>query len=219
MLLFADHCGIRKRLDPIEDYGSMRWEAEEERLWDQNKLEESRMLHDANNFHLLCRFLGRWGRTWNAPERAHELYRYRMRILEAMSENGVPDAWKGYYAQVCLSDAGALFASGRKDEGYEALERALELYDAWGAIPKGTAMPVGDDAVYGGARIVKGEGLLVLSDGSKQFPPHDVFDRSPAQPYNAMTAKRGWDWLRTVEGEARFRDLLPRAKALKEKYQ
>lgn len=48
-----------------------------------------------------------------------------MQILEGLGEGKeVPAAWLGFYTGTCFRTACALFGCGKREEGYEYLERA-----------------------------------------------------------------------------------------------
>ena len=114
-----------------------------------------------------------------------------------------------------LGMLGALFGCGRKEEGYICLERAFELFRQWADIPDGTEMEAGKAFVFGGVRLVKGKGVLLLPDGSREpFEECSLYGTRIDLPYYGMTAPSGWEWFDSVRGEERFRAFVERAKAL-----
>lgn len=220
IVIFEDRCGIRRKLDPITQYSAIWGEQIEEQLWHEKKRDESRLRHDVNNFRLLLHFLCRDTRNWAAPEKAAAWAKYRMRICEFLGEGEVPRAWLGHYANSAFKAACALFGCGRKEEGYAYLERAFELYPAWLAIPDGERLEVGDEQIYGGVKVVKGEDMLVLPDGTRElldYTDHtDPFAHTSGEMYYGMTAPRGWEWFDSVRDEDRFKAAIDRAKTLME---
>ena len=130
---------------PVTKYGAIQGEIIEEQLWDEGKRAESRLRHDINNFHLLAHFLGRPSRYWGVPEKAVAWNKYRMQILEGLGEGKeVPAAWLGFYTGTCFRTACALFGCGKKEEGYEYLERVFEVFPKWNSIPDGEEMDTGN---------------------------------------------------------------------------
>lgn len=126
-----------------------------------------------------------------------------------------PAGWLGLYAATCFRTACALFGCGRKEEGYICLERAFELFRQWADIPDGTEMEAGKAFVFGGVRLVKGKGVLLLPDGSREpFEECSLYGTRIDLPYYGMTAPSGWEWFDSVRGEERFRAFVERAKAL-----
>ena len=192
----------------------------EDRLWDEGKHKESRLCHDVNNFHLLCHFFGRDSRYWAAPEKAVAWNKYRIKIMEGLGENGqVPEAWLGHYASTSFRTACALFGFGKKEEGYQWLEKTFEAYPKWEVIPEGTELDVGDPLIYGGVKLIKGKDLIKLPDGTLEpITNGHIFDTNCNLVYYGMTAPRGWEWFNSVRNEDRFKEYIERAKELKAKY-
>ena len=218
VVVFADLTGIRRLPPPVTLYSSIQGELTEERLWDEGKREESRLRHDVNDFRLLCHFLGRPSRYRGAPEKAAACNRQRMRIMESLGDGGqVPEAWRGYYALTIQRLACALFGCGKKEEGYGWLEKAFEVFSAWDSIPDGAEMEVGDPVNTGGIRLIKGESLLLLPDGTKEpVSSGEMFRGTSGTLYYSMTAPRDWEWFDPVRKEERFREYVERAKKMTE---
>ena len=216
-VLFEDRIGVRKKLEPISDYSSIHGENIEEELWEAGKHEESRLKHDINNFHLLCHFLGRAGRYWNAPEKAVAWNKYRLKIMEDLNGNGeVPSAWLGLYAATQLRTGCALCGLGRPEEAKPYLEKSLQSFIKWEAISKDTPMEVGDPFVYGGIQLIKGTNLLLLPNGeydrvSRDYPY--LFRDRIGLLVHAVTAPHGWEWFDGVRNEAWFVEFAEKVKA------
>ena len=218
IVLFADRTGIREIPPPITDYSSIQGEIIEDQLWEKEKYSESRLCHDVNNFHLLCHFLGRPSRYWAAQEKAVAWNKYRIKIMEGLSANGVPDAWLGHYASTSFRTACSLFGCGKREEGYEWLERAFEAYPRWDSIPNGAEMDVGDPLIYGGIKVIKGKSLIKLPDGTIQSICHDhLFGGDSSLMHYGMTAPHGWEWFNPVRDEDLFKEYVEKAKKMIEK--
>ncbi len=218
IVVFADRTGIRDIQSPITEYSSIQSEIIEDRLWDEGKHNESRLIHDVNNFHLLCHFFGRTSRYWAAQEKAVAWNKYRLKIMEGLDDGNVPDAWLGHYASTSFRTACALFGCGKKDEGYEWLEKAFEAYPKWDSIPKGTEMEVGDPLIYGGIKVVKGKNLIKLPDGKTEPCSYAyLFEGNCSLMYHGMTAPNGWEWFDSVRDEELFKEYIERAKEMAEK--
>ncbi len=218
-VIFADKTGIREIPAPITQYAAIQGEVIEERLWNEGKHNESRLRHDVNNFNLLTHFLGRPSRYWAAEQKAVAWNKYRMQVLEGLGENGtVPAAWLGYYSSTCFRTACALFGCGRKEEGYEYLERAFELFPKWDSIADGEELDLGDPLIFGGIKVIKGKGLIKLPDGTKEpISYDDLFNDHISLMHYGMTAPQGWEWFNSVRGEERFKQYIERAKKLMDK--
>jgi len=218
IVVFADRTGIRELPPPITQYSAIEAEVVEDRLWDAGKHKESRLCHDVNNFHLLCHFFGRQSRYWAAQEKAVAWNKYRLKIMEGLGDGIVPDAWLGHYASTSFRTACALFGCGKKEEGYEWLEKAFEAYPKWDSIPDGTEMEVGDPLIYGGIKVVKGKGFIKLPDDTIEPITYDyLFEGTCDLMYYGMTAPRGWEWFNPVRNEDRFKEYIERAKKMANK--
>lgn len=220
-VLFEDRIGVRKKLEPISDYSSIHSENIEEELWEAGKHDESRLQHDINNFNLLCHFLGRTGRYWNAPEKAIAWNKYRLKIMEGLNGDGtVPAAWLGLYAATQLRTGCALCGLGKAEEGKPYLQASLDSFIKWEAIAEGTPMEVGDPLIYGGIRLIKGKNLLLLPNGkydkiSRDYPY--LFRDRIGLLVHAVTAPHGWEWFDGVRNETWFKDFTEKVKTASNK--
>lgn len=219
IVVFADQTGIRELPPPITMYSAIQDELDEEDLWNEGKRDESRLRHDINNFKLLLHMLGRYNRSLAKPHRATEIGKYHIRTVELLAEGGdIPRAWLGRYWRSHFYVACTLFGEKKKEEGYEYLEKAFELYPAWAEIPDGEALEVGNEHIFGGIKVIKGKGLIELPDGTRE--PYDyeyLLNPKAEHMYYGMTAPRGWEWFNSVRGEDRFKEYIEKAKELMEK--
>ncbi len=221
IFIFSDRTGIRRLPPSITQYSSIQGEIQEDNLWNTDRYDESRLRHDVNNFHLLCHFFGRPSRYWNAQEKAVAWNKYRMQIMEGLGENGeVPAAWMGHYSSTCFRTACALFGCGRKEEGYEYLEKAFGLFFKWDAIRDGEEMEVGNPLIYGGIKVIKGKSLLRLPDGTMEPITYTrLFEDKAELMLYGMTAPHGWEWFDSVRDEEHFKEYIERAREMAESNQ
>ena len=218
IVIFVDRTGIREVPPPITQYSAIQSEIIEERLWDEGKYEESRLCHNLNNFHLICHFLGRYSRFWGGPEKAIALNKYRMKTMETLGDGTVPEAWLVDYASTSFRTSCALFGVGKKEEGYEFLDKAFEAYQKWHNIPDGAEMETGNPLIYGGVKVVKGKAYVKLPDGKKEpLYYENMFRGNCDLMYDGMTAPHGWEWFNSVRNEERFKEYVERAKKMAEK--
>ncbi len=221
IVIFRDSVGNRRRLPPITQYGAIQAEMLEQKLWDERKRDECRLLHDVNNFRLLCHFLGRDNWNIGRQHKAAEWGKYHIRIVEFLAEGGeIPRAWLGRYWRAHFATACALFGCDTEEskaEGYQHLERAFELYPKWAEIPDGEALEVGNELIFGGIKLIKGKGFIELPDGTREPIDYSyLFHPSAKQMYYGMTATHGWEWFNPVREEERFKEYIERAKILME---
>ncbi len=215
-VIFADKTGIKARLQRITEYGAIDGETVEDVLWNKGEHDASRLRHAVNNFHLFAHFLGRPTRYWARPDMAVEWNKYRLAQMEMLGDGQVPDAWAGMYAQTAFRTACALFGLGRREEGYDYLERAFPLMEHWLSIPKGTDMEIGNPLIWGGIRVRHGEDVMVLPDRTLESLPPEFDDRRNENLFfYGMTAEHGWEWFNPVRGEDAYKEYVARARKLK----
>lgn len=221
IVIFADKTGIRERFSQITRYGFIQGEVIEDSLWDAGKHDESRLRHDINTFNLLCHFLFRPTRSYGVPEKAVAWNKYRLHILESLNgASQIPPAWRGFYAETTLRTACALFGCGKKEEGYEWLDKAFDAAPKWDEISAGTEMEAGSEFFFNSIKVVKGTGIIKLPDGTAETAEYryEFADFKKCDfIYYAMTAPRGWEWFDPVRNEERFKQYVERAKKLMNK--
>jgi len=218
--IFKNQIGIRQLPTPITQYGAISYELEEDKLWESGKHEESRQAHAVNNFRLLIHFLGRPNRNHGTPESAAEWGKYHIRLIESFSRDGhIPSAWLGRYWRAYFAAACALFGCNTpetKEEGYQYLERAFEIYPEWAKIPSGKALEVGEPLIYGNIKLFKGKSVFELPDGTMDtLGEYDhLFNPNADTMYYGMTATHGWEWFDPVRHEDRFKKYIEIARKL-----
>ncbi len=206
----------------VDEYFEVKREVLEERYWRRGKYAECRLRHDVNNLYLVLHFLFRALRNWETPERAAEDFKERIRILEFFGENGeVPTAWQGYYAELHFRVACGLFGCGSRDEGYNYLDKAFELYRRWFDVPMGAELEFGKKIIFGGVKTVKGKDIILLPDGTEE-PLLGEGSRMTVQDnellYNCMTYPYGWEWLDPVRDDEKFKEYVEKALYYKENF-
>ncbi len=225
--IFEDNLGVRKKPEAHTVLPSTCGEELEEKLWIEGRqdmgnlrhdlLDQSRLRHDINNFNLFLHFLDQNDRSWYVPERKTAQSKHRMRLFEALSEDGkVPKAWLGAYARECFIAGCSILGSGNREEGYPYLDRAFELFKEWDAIPDGELMETGDKFIFGGIKVIKGkQNVIVLPDGTKEIIIENSYSFAidgASFMYSAMTALHGWEWFNGVREEERFKKMIERVK-------
>ena len=193
-------------------YNACLCEVKEERFWKQNKCEESRLQFDINNLVILQHLLFRPNRNDGAPERSVTLYESRLRILASLFEqDDIPDGWIGLYAELEFRLACALFGCDRIEKGYVTLESAFKHAEIWCSIQNDAPLNLGNSALFGEIKGVKGKSLLIYPDGSTH---HERMERGfHTHPFHeAMTNPNGWKWFDPVRDDPKFKLYIARAK-------
>ena len=217
-VLFADQCGVQHKGFPVTLYGTIQSEETERTFLDGVDREAGFRQQDFNNLRMLLYFLRKGRGYWGFPERAVRYNRARIRLLLSLGTDGeVPRAWLGVLTWLGLREGCALFGLGRKEEGYASLERALDACRRWAEIPDGEALETDDGTAFGGIRLCKDTGKLLLPDGSYEPTLYELPDRTDrGTVYTALTRPSGWEWFDGARDDERFRELVERAKKLME---
>jgi hypothetical protein len=137
--------------------------------------------------------------------------------MEQFGDGEVPPAWYGVYAWTALIRAAAFFGNKQKDEGYEHLEKSLSYYEKYNCIKDGEELELGNSMLFGGAKFVKGKNYFLLTSGEKEPAEYDYrFNPYKDQLYVVLTMPHGWEWFNSVRNEARFKQLVNKAKDISE---
>ena len=221
IVIFGDKLGIQHKPQIISSYRSIIGEMREQEHWSRGPEghEDCRRQRYVNNFNIFLHFLGRFD-PYRAPE-AVEWRKFRIGLIEYLAEGGeIPAAWLGYYAELHLGCAAAIFGCRKeemREEGYAMLEKALALFTKWNEIPDGTALEIGNKVIFGGIKVIKGRSDIVFPDGTREPIYGDTgveFERNSDSMYIGMSR---WIWFDSVRGEQRFEEYKQRALALMEK--
>ncbi|MBO5401729.1 MAG: helix-turn-helix transcriptional regulator [Clostridia bacterium] len=210
-------------------YSSCLNERIEERYWRRGVKDKFENQSNANDLLTLMHFLGREymryyeqenGMLFENPARTAALMKYRMRILESITEDGtVPEAWCGCYADCCLKAAGALIGAGEYDEGFAYLEKSFELYERWLKIPDGAWMDVGNPVLFENAEISKvAKGCVVnirTKDNTEVWSPYLwLFWQLENDIERALA---NWSWFDQVREDPRYIAIYEKAKSFADK--
>ena len=215
LVILADRCGIRVKPPRLTDYCDMDGEVREEELWCKKDRGQSRMLHDVNNFRIMVHYLERTQRYYGEPEKAAAWHKNAIRLMETFGDGGeVPPAWLQKYFRSHFFCGTALCGAGKREEGYAYIEKALELCGKSAALPQDEPLVVGNEAIFGGVKIIPATGVMILPDGSKDICREWSCYGSAGWMYAGMTARHGWEWLDSVRGDDRFGALVERARRM-----
>ena len=218
-VVFADRTGIRELPPPITQYSAIQGEVIEQQLWDEGKWKEGHMKYAANNFHLILHLLARPSRNRNNAKRSIEINGFYMNMMELLGENGaVPPAWYNLYAWTAVVKSAALFGDGKKEEGYDALDIAINFCELISRIKEGDLLDTGNAELLGNVKYEYTKGIIVLPDGSKEPVSYDYrMNFSASNLVYCLTARSGWEWFNSVRNEDRFKEYIERAKKIANK--
>ena len=213
IVIFSDICGIKKKSDIITDYGTIYGEILEDDLLEQGDRAAARERHGINNLNILIHMLSK-NACYGKAERSLVWNEYRLKLVEGLDYGeGIPEAWYGFYAKLCLSTAATFSGSGRKEECYEYLEKAFNYFAKWIQMEDGNALQLGDQWMFGDIKLIKGKNVIELPDGKLEPVPNAyLFDVRVSYPYYALTMSRGWEWFNDVREEDKYKELVERAR-------
>ena len=212
IVVFSNQIGIREVPPPITQYAAIEGEQIEDRLWDSGKWKASHAKNGANNFHLILHLLARPSRNRNNAKRSISINGFNVDLVALLGENGeIPPAWYGVYTYRALVKAAALFGDGQKEDGYAALELAVSHCEKSAKFKMGDLLDTGNTELFGGAKLIWGEELIQLPDGSKEPIAYGwEVEYGASSAYYAMTTLRGWEWFNPVREEPRFKEYVER---------
>ncbi len=213
IVVFADRTGIRELPPPITQYAAIQGEAIERQLWDEGKWKEGHMKYAANNFHLILHLLARPSRNRNNAKRSIEINSFYMNMMELLGENRtVPTAWYNLYGWTALVKSAALFGDGRKEDGYTALDIAVDFCEKISQFTEGQLLDTGNEQLLGGVKYAYKKGVIVLPDGSKEPISYDYrMNFGASDLLYCLTARSGWEWFNSVRNEDRFKGYIEQA--------
>lgn len=219
MSAFCEDGELERWLDLCApSYSAYRGEILEERLWKQGKRDECREQNMVNNLELILHWMRSRGRYHGKPELSIPAQKRYMAFIEQIVGDGtVPDAWLVPYALATIRLAAAQFGCGDNEAGFVTLERAMQLYERWFAIPNESVLPLG--AMFEGMSIRKYGWKVITASGEEKHlsGAYHLFTYT-GQLYAILTAPHGWEWWNGVRGTERFRAFVTRAEKLQEKY-
>ena len=215
IVIFSDICGIKKKPEIITDYGTIYSEILEDDLWEQGDRAAARERHGINNLNILIHLLGK-NACYGKAERSLVWNEYRIKQVEGLDYGeGIPKAWYGFYAKLCISTAATFGGSCRRKECYEYLEKAFTYLEKWMQIEDGSALELGNQWMFGDIKLIKGKNVIELPDGKREpILNAYFFDVRESYPYYALTMPRGWEWFNDVRNEERYKEFVERARQL-----
>lgn len=214
IVVFSDRTGIRELTAPITLYSSVQREKTASDLWAAGKRQETQMKTDANSFHLILHLIARPTYNRKNAKRSIAINSFNLKLLESLSVNGeVMPAWYGLYSWKAAILAAALFADGQKDAGYQALDKAVGYCEKSAELKDGDLLEIGDPHLFGGAKLIRGKGVIQCADGSLE--PVDYawqLEYDGQDLFYSLTASHGWEWFNSVRNEDRFKAYVERTK-------
>lgn len=223
IIVFEDKTGVRDISPRTTTYGGVYSEIREQILVENNKPEEANDLGGYNNFMILYHELTRFSHGNYDPLLVAEWRKHKLRLCEAAGgDSGVPEGLIGYYSRICLKASAALFGGGRKEEGYEYLDKALDYLEKWVKIPEGEKLSVGNPFVFSDIRYIKNLGygcwndVIELKDGTRRKLQYNWLVMHADVIYQPLIAKSGWEWFDSVREEPRYKEAVERAKKIME---
>lgn len=190
----------------------------EERYQLMGDTEQYHMYRCANNLLYASRYIGRFyeRRHIRTPEESVRWNETHLCALDGFTgrknDADIPDGWIAEYSGVYNRLAAACFALGEKESGYAYLEKVLVLNKRWAALADKAPLDMGNPTVFGETKLCKNDWHILLPNGEKDLCRGLAWSLTDLA--TAMTAPSGWEWFDGVRDEARWKEILARAKAL-----
>ena len=163
--------------------------------------------------------LARPSRNRQNAKRSVEINGFNLDLIRLLGENGeIPPAWYGIYAWRAIVKAAGLFGDKQIEEGYACLEKAVSYCEKITTFKKGDLLDTGKKELLGGVMYEYGQGVIRLSDGTKE-----PIDYEWEMEYNAskllysLTASHGWEWFNSVRNDERFKEYVERVRRIVDK--
>lgn len=223
LILLSDRCGMEEPIR-VTRFGSIEREQRAEMLSGA----DAHLRRQVNTLHIFAHMIS-YPVYESDPYRIWIRDKVKLDAFRSLAIDGeVPQGWWQIYASRLFSSAchyfGAILTSGEAkeklplEEGYRMLEEGISLYRRWIDIPDGTLLPLGHEALFGNAKLIKGKFAIELPDGTRELldfgADFHAFGRDPEDLYAGMTATRGWEWFNGVRNDERFQKDVALAKDL-----
>ena len=154
---------------------------------------------------------------YSNAEEAIAWYNNCIHILDSFTlrktDSDIPDGFICEYRREYIHLAAAYFKCGDKENGYDYLERALALTERFAVIPRGTPLDLGNELFFGKTKLIEGKWRIELPNGKSYIHLLGLVCKM-GNIDKKMTAEKGWEWFDSVRGEARWNEILERARAL-----
>lgn len=211
----CDEEEARTYIDSFDEHVLLRPNIIGRRLWDKG---DCRAAHDYFDLEMTLLFqyiVGRSSYCEDAPEQAVQWCELLVDLLKTVGDGDVPEGWLGNYGLTLTRLAAAFFACGKKEQGYSNLECALAIYDKWYSIPMNKKLSVGRLSLFDNVRFSRAKGNSSVYVGDEQYTYYGIWELNFSE---ALSAESGWSWFDSVREEARFVDIVNRAKTLEREH-
>lgn len=213
IVIFADKKGIRKIQSPITSYSSVLNEFKENN--ECNSIEEAHEMYALNTFNLMEHTICRPAHHRNNAPRSIGVCKFNMEMIKSFGNGIVPDAWVCAYAWTALVRSAAHFGNGETEKGFEYLDLSLEYYERWKSFEAGEELDTGNEAIFGGIKLIKGKECIVLPNNEKAPIEYTYrMDGKGNAPYYALSADYGWEWFNYLRNHESYYTYLDKAKEL-----
>lgn len=213
IVIFADKKGIRKIQSPITSYSSVLNEFKENN--ECNSIEEAHEMYALNTFNLMEHTICRPAHHRNNALRSIGVCKFNMEMMESFGNGVVPNAWVCAYAWTVLVKSAAHFGNGEIEDGFKYLDLSLEYYERWKSFKAGEELEAGNEAIFGGIKLIKGKECIILPNKEKA-PIEYVYrmDGKCNAPYYALSADYGWEWFNYLRNHESYYSYVDKAKKL-----
>ena len=212
------------RLSPW-NYDETQGEWYETRRWIVGDFEGGRMQRYKNNALIISHFLFRQSHPTDIPEIEIEFNLEKIKIIENLGDDGsVPDAWLPYYTGAFFMLKRDYIKLGKIDKAYEALDRALDIYESRiSKLKVGDILSLGKKALFGDITMTVMPGYAedlaaVFTQNDERFNSNHVGWMAISSPARVCSNiyKNMLEWVKSgkVPDDEEYRKRLERVKAI-----
>lgn len=120
-------------------YDFTEWERREDRYFERGQMEKFTEQKQNNMYQLYRYLIDKMMRGLSSAEEFVYAYQHRIAVRNALFGENATYA-RDSYAFDCMQLAAALFRCSRVDEGFKELEKSVDCWEKWFAIPENTVL-------------------------------------------------------------------------------
>ncbi len=213
IVIFNDRTGIRMKQSPVTSYSEVLNEFKENN--ECNSIEEAHGMYALNTFNLMVHTICRPAHHRNNAPRSIGVCKFNMEAMESFGNGTVPPAWVCAYAWTALVRSAAHFGNGETEKGFEYLDISLEYYERWKGFEKGDELDTGNEAIFGGIKLIRGKECVLLPSEEKSPIEYGYrMDGKCDAPHYALSADYGWEWFNYLRNHESYYSYVDKAKEL-----
>ena len=181
------------------------------RFWDKQEYSKAHDYFDLEMVVIFQYIIGRGTYCEDSPKQGVKYNELLIDMLKTVGGGTVPEGWLGNYGLTLLRLAAAHFACGNTQEGYNSLEKALEMYDKWYSFNEAQRLSVGRLSLFNNISFSRTPENSQIYIGEDRYPHYGIWETNISE---VLTADEGWSWFDSVRKEESFLSIINKAKEI-----